>query len=442
VLDVAVSGTPAGIPGQLFLANKPYVGTTSIGQRGLLIAERTGEPVWFRPYFQGQAVDFNVQTYHGKPVLTWWAGMEGGSYAQGNCFIADSSYNQIAEVKAGNGLMADMHEFNLTSEGTALIDCYQPLTADLTSVGGKSKGTALSGIVQEIDIATGDVIFEWSSLDHVPLTESQSGLAGTGTAENPYDYFHINAIAEAWDGDLLVSSRNTWTIYKIGRHDGQIKWRLGGKKSDFALGPGVKFYWQHDVRSVGTNLVTLFDDGASPAEEPQSRGLFISLDPTKKTATLELAFTNPARLQADNQGSMQLLAGNRAFIGWGSEPYFSEFDSDGSLLLNGSLPNGDQSYRAYTADWTGHPTDKPAMVVKTSPATGKAVYTSWNGATEVATWQVLAGKRESALDVVATQPRSGFETMVGANSTGPYFAVTAHDASGNLIGQSATVRSD
>lgn len=446
VLSVAVSGTPAGLPEYVLLANKPYQGTESVGQRGLLIAERAGEPVWFSPASQGQVLNFDVQAYRGKPVLTWWYGQTGVSYGQGNCYIADSSYKQIAEVKAGNGLLADMHEFTLTSQGTALIDCYQPRTTDLTAVGGGAGDTVLSGVVQEIDIATGEVVFQWSSLDHVPVTESygtiSTGFFGDGSAGSPYDYFHINSIAEARDGDLLVSARNTWSVYKIGRHDGRIKWRLGGKRSDFTLGAGVPFYWQHHTRAIGANLLTIFDNGSTPQREAQSRGLVVRIDPEKMTATLERAYTSPARLLADNQGSMQLLPGNRAFVGWGAEPYFSEYDSDGSLLLNGSLPNGDQSYRAFTRDWAGHPADRPALAVRADPARGVAAYASWNGATAVAAWRLLAGKRESSLDVVATQPRAGFETMIGASTAGPYFAVAAYDASGRQLGQSAITRSD
>ncbi len=441
ILSVDVLGSPPGLPGYVFLGNKGYKGP-AVGQAGLLIARRDGDITWFSPVTR-TVIDFNVQTYKGKQVLTWWHGETGPVYAKGNCYIADSSYAVIATVKAGNGLMADMHEFNLTPQGTALVDCYQQRNnVDLSAVGGKVNGAAYSGVVQEIDIATGDVVFEWISLDHVPVTESQATLSGTGTEARPYDYFHINSIGLAPDGDLLVSSRNTCTVYKVGRRDGLVKWRLGGKKSDFTLGPGVLFHWQHHVRSHGTDLLTLFDNGSSPAEEPQSRGLLLQLDTDKMHATLVRAYTNPARLLADNQGSMQLLPGNRAFVGWGSEPYFSEFDSNGSLLLNGQLPMGDQSYRAFTYDWVGQPKDRPAVAVLSNEARGAAVYVSWNGATEVATWQVLAGKRESSLSVIATQPRSGFETVIAADGTGPYFAVTAHDTTGKLIGQSATVEKD
>ena len=440
VLAVDVVSTPVGVPPYVFLANKPYIGRP-VGQRGLLIAERGGDVAWFSP--QTQVWDFNVQTYKGKPVLTWWHGRTGAIYGRGNCYIADSSYAQIAEVKCGNGLMADMHEFNLTSQGTALVDAYMPQKADMSSVGGKKNGVVAAGVVQEIDIATGDVIFEWNSLDHVPLTESMSRPAhGSGTSDRPYDYFHINSIDVAWDGDLLVSSRNASAVYKVGRRDGQVKWRLGGKNSSFAMEPGARFYHQHHVRSAGTGVITIFDNEATPQKEPQSRGIIVTLDLTKMTATLQQAFTSPGRLLANNQGSMQLLPGDRALVGWGAEPYYTEFDADGSVIMNGQLPNGDQSYRAFTGDWAGYPADKPAVALRANPSRGTAVYVSWNGATEVATWRVLAGKRPSSLAAVATQPRNGFETVIVANSTGPFFAVAAHDASGQQLGESAIAKLD
>jgi hypothetical protein len=441
VVTVSAVGDVTGLPGYYFLGNKPYEGPSGVGQSGLLIARQDGDITWFNPVTSGQVLDFNVQTYQGKQVLTWWHGETGATFGQGTCYIADSTYSHITPVQCGNGLKADMHEFNITSQGTALIDSYKQYNnVDLTALGGKANGAVWSGMVQEIDIATGAVLFEWSSIDHVPVTETMTTLSGTGTKANAFDYFHINSIDVAADGDLLVSSRNTSTVYKIGRRDGQVKWRLAGKKSDFTLGPGVRFYWQHHVRSHGASLLTVFDDGSSPARESQSRGLLLNVDETTMQATLVQAYTNPNKMLADNQGSIQLLAGNKAFVGWGSEPYFSTFDSDGTLLVDGQLPVGDQTYRAFSYDWVGRPADKPAIAVLPNAARAAAVYVSWNGATEVATWQVLAGKSESSLAAVATQARAGFETVIAANSVGPYFAVTAHDATGKLIGQSATVK--
>ena len=159
-------------------------------------------------------------------MLTWCDG--------GVDYIVDSSYHVIATVHAGNGLDADGHEFALTPQGTALITIYHEVPYDLSSVGGPKDGTVVDGIVQEIDVATGRVLFEWHSLDHVPLAESYAPV----TRNDAYDYFHINAVNLDNDGNLLISGRHTWTVYKVDRHTGQILWRLGGKRSDFKLGAG------------------------------------------------------------------------------------------------------------------------------------------------------------------------------------------------------------
>jgi hypothetical protein len=273
----------------------------------------------------------------------------------------------------------------------------------------------------------------------VKLTESKQPLKG-GTAATPYDYFHINSIALAPDGDLLVSSRNTWTVYKVARRSGAIRWRLGGKNSDFKAGPGAAFSWQHDAQMPAPDLLTVFDNASAPPEEPTSRALVLHVDTAAMRVTLKHAYAHPAGLLADNQGSMQLLPDGRAFVGWGAQPYFSEFAGNGELLLDGQYPLNDQSYRAFTFSWTGHPADKPAVAVRPNPARGSAVHVSWNGATEVETWKVLAGRSSSSLVASGSQRRAGFETIISVNSEGPYFAVTAHDSSGRQLGRSSTVK--
>lgn len=189
------------------------------------------------------------------------------------------------------------------------------------------------------------------------------------------------------------------------------------------------------------DLLTVFDNGSSPPEETRSRALVLDVDTTAMRVTLRQAYTHPAGLLADNQGSVQLLPDGRVFVGWGAQPYFSEFSAGGQLLLDGELPVNDQSYRAFTFNWSGQPSGKPAVVVRRNPARGSAVYVSWNGATDVQTWTVLAGHNPSALAAVGSQQRAGFETMISVNSQGPYFAVTAHDSSGQQLGRSATVKS-
>jgi hypothetical protein len=438
-ITVTQAPARASQPPYIFVAPRGYT-STSIGQSGLMIVDRDGGLVWFGPPLGGTPLNFTTQEYRGQPVLTWSAGVVNQvGVTTGTSYIADRSYRVIATVKAGNGAQTDLHDFKLTPQGTALVTAHRKVSADLSALGGPAKGAVLTSIAQEIDVATGRVLFEWDSIRHVPLTESEQPLRG-GTAGTPYDYFHINSIALAPDGDLLISSRNTWTVYKVARRSGAIRWRLGGKKSDFTAGPGAAFSWQHDARMPGPDTLTLFDNASAPPEERQSRALVLGVNAKTMRVTLKRAFTHPAGLLADNQGSMQLLPDGRAFVGWGALPYFSEFASHGELLLNGQFPLNDQSYRAFTSSWSGRPPGRPAVVVLPNPARGSAVHVSWNGATEVETWAVLAGKNPSTLAAAGSQRRAGFETVISVNSEGPYFAVTAHDSSGRPVGRSATVK--
>ncbi len=415
------------------------------GQPGLMILDRSGSLIWFSPNSSLPAdkgrsrVDLQVQTYRGQPVLTWWEGRIGAGVGYGTAVIADSSYRTIATISGGDGISVDLHDFVISPQDTALVTAVQPMTADLSALGGPARGTVLAGSVLEVDVASGAVLFDWNSLDWVPVTDTYAAFSG-GTEDHPFDYFHINSIAVAPDGNLIISARNTCTIYKIARPGGQLLWRLGGKRSSFQMGPGAAFWWQHHARPHGTQRVSVFDDAASPQREPQSRGILLDLDTTAMRATLSRSYTHPARLLAANQGSVQLLADGRVLVGWGNLPYFTEFDEDGTLLVDGQFPIGDQSYRAFTASWTGHPAGKPAVVARVNPAGGSVVYASWNGATELYSWTVLAGGAATRLQSVGSQQRAGFETMITVNSGGPYFAVTANDASGHVLAQSDTVK--
>jgi hypothetical protein len=432
---------PANGAGYTFM-NAPW---TDESQGGSLIRDARGDLVWMgRNAVQHHRLDINAQSYRGKPVLTWWEGaLTPTGIGLGVGMIADTSYRTTHVVRAHNGLLVDLHEFNLTPDGTALITAYRKSVADLSAVGGPVRGYVLSGVVQEVDIATGALLFEWDSLNHVPLTESQQPVLATGTPDDPYDYFHVNSIAVASDGDLLVSGRNTWTVYKVTRPAGKIAWRLGGKRSDFRLGPGVEFHWQHHVRSHGSTTLTLFDNatnGVAPQDEPQSRALILRLDPAARRVGLVRAFTHPnPALLSHAMGSAELLPDGGMFVGWGATPYYSEFAADGALVMDALLPLGNPSYRTFTRPWTGHPTEQPAVAARVGSA-GATVYASWNGATTVASWGVLAGKRSSSLAYVGSARRTGFETAITVANDGPYFAVEPRDASGQILAWSATER--
>jgi hypothetical protein len=392
-------------------------------------------------------MDFQQQILNGKPVLTWFEGrVVQGGYGLGVAKIADSSYQITHTIHAHNGQQVDEHEFDISPQGTALVSAFNKQPYDLSKVGGPKKGWLLSGIAQEIDIATGDLLFEWDSLDHIGFDETYLPVeGGHGTKSKPYDYFHINTIEDAGDGDLLIGARNTWCMYKVSRKTGEIVWRLGGKKTDFTMGPGTEFYWQHDTRlhGRGRETLTVFDDGYDgvlPKNEKQSRGLILDVDYDKMLVMLRKQFIHPGTLILSKaMGDAQLLPGGGMFVGWGTNPYFSEFDADGKLVLDGQLLKGDPSYRAFIGDWEGHPADLPAVAAHRRPG-GATVYASWNGATEVASWNVLAGRTHTSLTAVSSAPRKGFETTIPVSVKGPYFAVEPRDAKGRALSRSHPVK--
>ncbi|HEY8763575.1 MAG TPA: arylsulfotransferase family protein [Solirubrobacteraceae bacterium] len=324
------------------------------------ILDRGGKVLWFHPIPQGQtASDFRVQRYRGQRVLTWWQGTGLGGLASGTDYIYNDRYQPLATVTAGNGLSADGHEFVITRRNTALILAYTTATADLTSIGGPKNQTVINGVVQDIDIATGRVLFQWTSADHVPYSQSEQPLPAS--ASTPWDWFHINAVHLDTDGNLLIDARNTWTTYKVDHRTGQIIWRLGGKDSSFKLAAapgqslnnaGAIFAWQHDPEAIGHDKYTWFDnESTGTAEFPTSRAVTVKLDPHTRTATLISSADQPEGLLAPSQGNAQTTGKGDLFVGWGALPYISEFSPTGQLLFNTQFPTGVNTYRAYLLPW-------------------------------------------------------------------------------------------
>jgi hypothetical protein len=445
-LDVTTAAKPGATPGYLFMA--PYQG---VGTDGPMIAEQNGSLVWFHPLAAGEeATNMQVQQYEGKPVLTWWQGriLEVG-FGQGEDVIYNSSYQPVATIHAGNGYHADLHEIRLTSEGTAWIDAFDPIYMNLTRYHGRSDGVINDSVIEEIDVKTGLVMWEWHALGHIPIGETHNPAP---SSDSPWDYVHINSISPDPAGqpagtvpgqpsDVLLSSRNTWTLYDVDFHSGAVRWRLGGEHSSFKLGPGTHTYWQHDAELHANGLISVFDNGSDPPEEKQSRG--IELDPNVAThaVTLVKAFTNPTKtLLASSQGDMLSLPGGDWLMGYGGLPNFTEYDASGHVVLDGTLGKNVQDFRTYLSEWKGQPTTAPSVLASSGASGTTSVAVSWNGATEVASWQVLAGAAPSALAPAASAAKSGFQTSISVPSAGPYVEVQALNAAGSVIGTSATVK--
>jgi hypothetical protein len=434
---VTVTTHTAGTaPGDIFLA--PYSGP---GQYGPMILDEDGAVVYFQPLQPAgtRAADFRVQQYEGRPVLTWWQDplIAGGSSKAGEV-ILDSSYRRVAVVRAGNGYQPDLHEFQITPQGVGLITVFDGIDCDLSAVGGPRTAAVADTLMQEIDLKTGLVRYEWHSLDHVPLGDSYAS-ARDASRTTPFDYFHINSIDVRGDGDLLIDARNTWAVYDVDPRTGQIRWRLGGKHSSFTMARGASVAWQHDAREQPDGTITFFDNGATPVVHSQSRAIALRVDSQHHTATLAREQVHPGRaLIAGSQGNVQALSGGAWAVGWGESPYLSEFAADGRLVFDAHLPASYESYRVYRLPWSGRPAQAPALaVVRAASGRRATAYASWNGATEVASWRVLAGPSPARLTPVADAPRRGFETAIAVGSLPRgYVEVQALDAAGAVIGAS------
>jgi Arylsulfotransferase (ASST) len=457
---VGVSATPEFLalgpkPGYIFCAPKAPVaanpGTAAVpsyrsfppgATPGLMILNTSGDLVWFKPLPGGNQVPFNfrVQTYKGKPTLTWFQGSVIDAHGDGHYVLADNTYQTVAKV-VSTGLPCDLHEFIITPEDTALHTAYDDNTL------ARNGMPVFIGHAQEVDIATNDLLFDWASYPAVGL-----GLSYTQPAHDYNDYFHINSI-DLWPGpdrDLLISARATCAIYLVDRETKQILWRLGGKRSDFSMGPGSQFWFQHDARPLADGSgISLFDDASQPCPETYASGKVLDLDVEALTATLRHRYLHTnGEMNTPSQGNCQVLPGGGHVVGWGFRPYFSVYASSpqttlgAPLILDGRFPEGAASYRTFLFAWRGYPPQSEmAVVVRPSDTAGRlTAWVSWNGATEVVAWRVNGGSSSGALLPLVTAPKVGFETAIDfVGGGGSYFDVDAIDATGQIIGRTIEV---
>ena len=428
-VTVSKASAPAS-QGDIFVA--PQFGPT---QDGPMILDPNGKLIWFdaNPLSQKQIItDFRVQNLHGQPVLTWYQGSTNSGSGRGEGIIFNDKYQEIATVRAANGLSVDLHEFEITPQGDAYIIATSPVRLP-----GLNR-QVMDAEVQEIDIATGLVLFDWHAIDHIPPSESSKwGSKQPGHILDPY---HLNSISLDRDGNLLVSARNTSAIYKINRVTGQIMWRLGGKKSSFKMGSGTSFAYQHDAVMQPNGTLTLFDDGGGPPRvEKYSRGLRLSLNTKKMTASVVRSYSHPPPIASAFEGGEQALSRGDTFVGWGQQPYFTEFNSSGKTTFDAHFTAPSGSYRAYRFNWSGQPSRPPALAGAAGSDGTVKLWASWNGATTVSSWRVLAGPSPTKLRNIGTARRTAFETTITAHNGNPYFAVQALGSKGQVLSSSNTV---
>lgn len=388
-------------------------GTDSTG--GIGIYDNNGDLVWWQ---DGTYTNLNATTYKGEQVLSAYK----GSSNQGSYVLLDSAYREIASF-AVKGHSTDVHDFQISPDGKrVLLLSYDPVPYDLSEHGGPADATVTDAVIQEQDIETGEVTFEWSALDHIPLTETQVSLE-----EKDVDYVHFNSLAYEPDGTLLASARHSSTVYKIDQGSGKIVWKLGGENSDFTLDRFADaFSFQHDARRLRDGSVSVFDNG-NLASPQVSRGAVYTLDEKEKTAKLTRDLQPDPAQFGSYVGSSNEMAGGNQLVSYGNTGEMAEFQGEEPVWA-GAFPEGYFSYRAQRADWKGAPASAPDVTV----TEGRAAV-SWNGATEVARWRVTGGGE------TRTVKRDGFETRVSVPEGADRIRVSALDARGAVLG-SHTVR--
>jgi EmrB/QacA subfamily drug resistance transporter len=431
-------------PGYIMMANFYDLTTRPmVGQSGPLILNSDLQPVWFQPVPKDVvASNLTAQTYKGAPVLTWWQGVvsDTGATESGEDIIVNQHYQDVATLKGQDGWVITLHELVIRGND-AWVTANKDIPMNLSKYGGPANGVLDDSAVQEYDIATGTLLYTWDALDNIPLSDSETQPPPNGF---PWDAYHVNSIDLTGGSTFLVSMRNTWGAYMVSARTGDIEWQLGGKHSTFPLPSDASFEWQHDVRLNSGSVISMFDDdccqitgaGTYLAPAGPSRALELKLNVASGQVTLVKQYQNSKGISAAYMGDAQLLPDGNVFVGWGSQPDFSEYSSSGRLLLDASLPSPDLTYRATIDSWVGWPSYPPSGAARERSG-GTAVYASWNGATGAASWKILAGASSHDLSVVASSTKTGFETEVNVKGQPSVLEVQAINGKGQVIGTSA-----
>jgi hypothetical protein len=446
-------------PGQIFVAPMKNGQFKLVGQPGALMLDQGGHVLWFHPAAKGQLIaNFETQTFNKHPVLTFWQGkiaippanttLPPGAPVSGAIYVYNDHYQLIKTIKAqGKGWVTDFHEVVFTPptttypQGTALF-----LAAKRES--GEVPGGFEDQEIQEVNMAnpSGPLVWSWDVHKSIGAHTSRVKPPAHGV----WDPYHANSIdirpaSGIADGQVLLSLRNTWGIYNINHANKKTIWTvINGKGSTYKLANSAKFYWQHDAHFHGKNQVSMFDDACCNLQPfgghfGPARGLLLTLK--AKHGTVARQYHHPNTSTILTLGNLQYLSDSHAFIGWGQSPYYSEYTNKGGLLYDVAMPKGDVTYRALKAKWVGMPGTK-ALGVAVRKVGGKpVVYASWNGATQVAKWKVLAGKKAGSVTKAAGEASwAGFETPITASNAGPYFEVQALDSHGHVLATSKVVK--
>ncbi|KAI1258751.1 Arylsulfotransferase-domain-containing protein [Xylariaceae sp. FL1019] len=403
---------------------------------------------------------FRTYTLFDKPII--------GAFAGGGVQLYDENYNLIHRITPKGDFWdynADSHEAMITPNNSAVMIIGKKETANLTHL-GQGERDVTNNYIQEVDIGSNKVLFQFNMRDYFNPQDSYWPWKGKG----PYDFgwahdmWHTNSVEKLPNGDFLCSSRHLHSIFLLDGEKAQVKWVLGGRRSDFKditqNGTGV-FHWQHNARLTAPNRITLFDnhdvhnDFCKQPEKGCSRGLEIEFDEVEKIYWVVNEWYHPQSLITASRGGVSRTPKNNTLIAWGQNPMYTEHAPDGEVVMDvqrGQVLALDHgigpviAYRAWKADWVGKPKWPPSIAANTDDASVTSIYVSWNGATEVDKYVLLASNHSSRLNgkdsIMATSPRKGFETAFVLDQKVRYTRIAALDRNGTILGFTSAVNTE
>ncbi|KAK5312876.1 hypothetical protein LTR93_011147 [Exophiala xenobiotica] len=424
-----------------------------------LIMTDTGDLVWSGPV--EMTANLRVQTVNGSPVLTYWSGQgtAGASQIVGHGFgevvVLDTNYTTLYSVcpeisfnlppNVTADCVADIHESYITSRDTMLVTAYNTTPADLTSVGGPKNGWVLDSLAVEVNITTGEVLFSWSPLAHLPLNHSKYSLSGAGVNQS--------------------NPRHYWSTFLV-NPKGEILWEINGLTGgDFGeLPDGGTFSWQHFARVQQLNssqaLISWFANNNDLTGQPNAKPstgltLLVTLPPNPSSPpVLYTNYSDPeSPIDAWSQGSFSYLPNGNRFLGYGSNAVIAEYgprgsdpdSTEGQVRWTATFGYGNivSSYRAYKQVWHATPATDPDLVVLQATANDTLAhcaesstwrgYVSWNGSTDVTDWIVYTGSTHTTLTATGQACKAGFETAFVVPQGAAFVQVGAVENNGAAV---------
>lgn len=338
--------------GKIFIANKPAVNPSPYGNF-LIIADNDGSIIKSKEFGTAES---NFRVLPNGMLMT----SENG----GRHIILDTTLAPVDTFKAGNGYVADSHDFLLLPNGHAVLFANEVRKIDMSKIvtGGRSDASVIGAVVQELD-ASKNVIFQWNTFDYVPITNSYQDLTAKSIS-----YVHGNALDVDNDGNILFSLRYTSSILKINRKTGALMWTLGGKANDFTFihehdeNAPTYFSNQHNMTMLPDEHLLLFDNGddhRNSQNKYYSRGVEYKLDEQAKTATMVWEFDHNKDIQTPSGGSVQRLPNGNTIIGWSRPPDLTTYHpiftevNDTTIVQEISFADTNKqfSYRAFKFPW-------------------------------------------------------------------------------------------